>query len=257
MAEGGFRLISEMGDELVDRLALQAVKDKPDNLPSLLVRPTVEEQVTNTVADLVEQKKLRPRQARSTIKRMMAKAAPAIQKQESESFRQEAGQRVQAPATLGEATTAAGVMTAFPWLLSRGSWLYGKKPENPMTLGQSFKFNFIPSFLPFAAGFETLGHALAPLGDPLRQRGERGYFKSMGENFKGAREGLADQGAAARAHYGALGMPLQAFHGIMNPLASLAYLGQQVGGAFKTPDYKAWAQQAAEKRRKMQEQAQS
>jgi hypothetical protein len=47
-------------------------------------------------------------------------------------------------------------------------------------------------------------------------------------------------------------MPIQVYHGIMNPLSSLAYLGQQVGGAFKKPDYAEWARQAVEKRQALQ-----
>jgi len=241
MAEGGLRLMSEMGDEVVDRIALQAVKEKPDDLPAALIRPTVEAQITNTVADLVEQKQISPRQVKRTIKRMMEKASPAIQEQESKAYRQESGQRVQAPSTIGGAATAVAVGPGFPWLLTRGSHLWGQKPKKPMTLGESFKFNFIPSVLPFAAGFEGLTHALAPLSDPLRRRGERSYLASVGESFKGAREGLAESGADARARYGAFGIPIQMFHGIMNPVASLAYLGQQVGGAFKKPDYATWA----------------
>jgi hypothetical protein len=74
----------------------------------------------------------------------------------------------------------------------------------------------------------------------------------MGESFKGAREGLADRSAEARARFGAFGVPLQMFHGIMNPLASLSYLGKEVGGMFKKPDYEEWARQAVAKRQTLQ-----
>jgi hypothetical protein len=252
MAEGGIRLAAEGGEELLENAAMRLSKENPD-ISSMMIRPTVEAQVSDLVSNLVEQKKISPGQAKQTVKLLMARAKPGIQKQESEAYRREAGQRVMAPSTIGETATAATLMTALPWALSRGSYLWGQKPKDPMTLGQAFKFNFVPSFLPFAVGFEALGHALAPLSDPQRKNKERGYWRSVGESYEGARDYLAERGAEARARFGPFGIPLQMFHGIMNPIASLAYLGQQVGGAFKKPDYVAWARQAAEKRKALQE----
>jgi hypothetical protein len=253
LGEAGVRLASEAGEELLERGALQASQDRPADLPAMMIRPMVETHVSNLVSGLVEQGKIRPRQAKKTIEQLMAQAHPAIQEKEREAYRREAGQRTIAPGTLAGTAMAATTATSFPWLLSRGSWLWGKKPKHPMSLGESFKFNFAPAFVPMTAGFEALNHLLAPLSDPMRKRRERGYWKSVGESFKGGMEGLAEGGAEARARYGAFGIPLQMFHGIMNPLASLAYLGQQVGGAFKKPDYASWAHQAAEKRKAMQE----
>jgi hypothetical protein len=252
-AEAGIRLASDAVEELADRSVLvHLAREKFNDLPAMMIRPTVEAQVSNHVAQLVEQKKIPARSADKVIARVMAKASPLIRNKEREAYRFEQGVRVQAPTTIGETATAASIMTALPWAISRGSYLWGQKPKNPMTLGASLKFNFIPSVLPFSAGFEALGHTLAPLSDPLRQRGERSYLSSMGESLKGAREGLADRSAEARARFGAFGVPLQMFHGIMNPLASLSYLGKEVGGMFKKPDYEEWARQAVAKRQTLQ-----
>lgn len=247
------RMASEAGEALAERAAVQASEDQLNGLPAAMIRPTVEARITNTVAGLVEKKQLHPRQAKAVIQQVMDRATPAIQQKEREAFRQESGQRVTSPATVGGVAAGIATGTAFPWLLTRGSYLWGKKPKEPMSLGDAFKFNFIPhQVLPWTVGIEALNHLVAPFSDPLRKRKERGYWKSVGESVAGSREHLADSGASARAHYGLLGMPIQVYHGIMNPLSSLAYLGQQVGGAFKKPDYAEWARQAVEKRQALQ-----
>lgn len=200
---------------------------------------------------MVKNRQILPREAKKTSKAILEQLEPEIQKQEAVAFRAQAGESVQAPATMMGTAGALGIATAFPWLITRGSWLWGKKPENPYTLGQSFKFNFLPNVIPFAAGIEGVGHLLAPMSDPLRQQGRRGYWKSVRESFRGAQEGLAERGAEARERYGVAGIPLQMLHGVFNPLASLAYLGRQVGGVFQKPDIETWAQEAAARRRAM------
>ena len=253
LGELPLRLASEVGETLTERAAVQGTEGQLQDLPAMMIRPTVEAQVTNNVADLVEKKQLHPRQAKAVIQQVMDQADPAIQQKEREAFRRESGYRVTSPATVGGVAAGLGVMTAFPWLWTRKSYLLGRKPKEPMTLGQSFKFNFVPNVLPVTAGFEAANHLLAPFSDPLHKRKERGYWESVGESAAGAREHMADSGASARSHYGLLGMPVQMYHGITNPLASLAYLGQQVGGAFEKPDYAEWARQAVAKRKALQE----
>lgn len=221
-------------------------------LPAMMIRPTVADRVSQIVAEMVRRKQIPPRQAEEVTKALMEQAEPEIRKQEAQAFRGEAGAMAQAPATFGGAAAGAGMMTAFPWLLSRiprAGRAMGF--DKPMTLGQSFKYGFLPSFLPLSAGIEGISHLAAPFSDPQRVRGERGYWKSVGESFRGAQEGLAERGAEARARYGMLGIPLQMFHGVMNPLASLSYLGRSVGDTFKRPDIKQWAEEAVQKRREM------
>jgi len=236
---------------LVDEVKGRRTKAAQAAMPAMMIRPTVQDHIARVVEEMVRTKQIKPEQAEDLAKALLERADPEVKKHESEAFRRESGSMAEAPATLGSAARTAGFMTAFPWLISRGSYLWGKKPKDPMTLGQSFRFGFLPSFLPVSAALEGLNYALAPLSDPQRARGERSYLKSLGESFRGAQEGLAERGAEARARYGMLGIPLQMFHGVMNPLASLAYLGRSIGGAFSKPRVEEWAQEAARKRQAM------
>lgn len=53
-AEAGIRLASEAGEELAERSALaHAAKENFNDLPAMMIRPTVEAQVSNHVAQLV------------------------------------------------------------------------------------------------------------------------------------------------------------------------------------------------------------
>jgi hypothetical protein len=220
-------------------------------LPAMMIRPTVQDRVSQIVAEMVRRKQIPPRQAEEVTKALMEQAEPEIRKQEEAAYRAQSGEQAMAPATIMGAATTAASLAAFPWLISRAPYLIGRKPKKPMTLRESFKMSFMPAWLPVTAAFESGGHLLSPMSDPRYKAGERGYWKSVGESFRGAQEGLAERGAESRARYGMLGIPLQMFHGVMNPLASLSYLGRSVGDTFRRPDIKQWAQEAAQKRREM------
>lgn len=230
-------------------------KEAQQHLPAAMIRPTVRSNITNLVADLVEKKQIRPDQAEQMVDVMMQQAMPEIRKQEELAYRRESGEQALAPATMTGAAGTVATLSAFPWALSRASYLVGRKPKDPMSLRQAFKMNFMPAWLPITGAFEVGGHLLSPMSDPQYRAGERGYWKSVGQSMKGARRHMAESGAEARERYGLFGIPLQMFHGITNPITSLSYLGEQVGGLFSKPDVKGWAQEAAERRRLLQGQS--
>jgi hypothetical protein len=251
----GARTLAELGEEAAERAAIVYGGDRPARVPAMQIRQVAEARVSDLVADMVKRKRLPANQASALSKKLLADAEPAIRAQESAAYRTETGERAMAPSTLTGTAGAIGGMTGMQWLMDRGSHMLsspapGKLKAPAPTLGQAFKSVFLPSFLPVAAALEFgLGHALSPIGDPQYRGGQRGYWQSVGESYRGAKENLAEQGAQARARYGPFGIPLQMFHGMMNPLASLGYLGQQVGDMFKKPDIKRWAQEAAERRK--------
>jgi len=82
-------------------------------------------------------------------------------------------------------------------------------------------------FLPTAA-ISSVASALRPIGDPLYRAGKRSYFKSLHEGVMGEAQNLTRAGEEARKRYGLLGVPLQALHGVMNPIASIYSGGQAV-----------------------------
>jgi hypothetical protein len=134
-----------------------------------------------------------------------------------------------APVGLGETGLALGMGTALPWAISRAPKLWGGNISKAPSLGESFKISFGPTFLPATALMEGLaGYGLAPFSDPEYKRGERGYLGSVSKAYENAIESLRERGAEARKRYGILGVPSQAFHGILNPLASWGYLGKQL-----------------------------
>jgi len=254
IGELGMRTLGELGEEAAERASIIYGGERPTRVPAMQIRQVAEARISDLVADMVKRKRLPPGQATALSKKLLADAEPNIRAQESAAYRIETGERALAPSTLTGTAGALGGMTGIQWLMDRGGHALSSPPPGtlkgpPPTLGHAFKSVFLPSFLPIAGTFELGGHMLSPIGDPQYRGGQRGYWKSVGESYHGARENLAEQGAQARARYGPFGIPLQMFHGVMNPLASLGYLGQQVGDMFKKPDIKGWAQEAAERRK--------
>ena len=89
--------------------------------------------------------------------------------------------------------------------------------------------------------------ALQPLGDPLYRRGDRGYIKSIGESLKAESSELARKGQEVRRKYGLMGVPIQLFHGVTHPLASLLMGGQAVGNLLSTKQGEDMVLHASEK----------
>lgn len=198
-----------------------------EQLPAQLVKPELERRTDEAITGMLDAGTISSEQAEKLRAHTLAAMAPVQQSIESQAVRREAGERTLSPTTIGSTAAAVGIGTAFPIAFNRAHRLFNAKAER-MPWKDALKFQFLPSVIPWTAGFEGLSHALAPMSDPLYQRGERGYLKSMSESFGGAQEGLAERGAEARQRLGLLGVPVQAFHGVMNPLASTANLGRQV-----------------------------
>jgi hypothetical protein len=134
---------------------------------------------------------------------------------------------VGAPVSPFELGLTGGLGAALPYGFNRlGRALGGKTP--PVSLARSAVQSFGPTFLPITAAFEGIQLGLNPLSDPRYKRGDIGYVKSLGEGVKGSIDTLAERGRQARKKYGLLGVPVQALHGILNPITSTAYLARSL-----------------------------
>jgi len=137
---------------------------------------------------------------------------------------------VSAPVTPGDIGTNVAMIGGIPYLMGR----YGVFGAPAMTAGESLAFGLGPGVLPAVAAGNVASWALGPFQDPAYQRGDRGYLgsvlPSIGAQVKAMRR--ANQEATRR--YGVGAVPVQAFHGLLNPLTGAAYglssLGQTLLG---------------------------
>lgn len=103
----------------------------------------------------------------------------------------------------------------------------GRIPEiHSMNPGAILGRAFGPGSIIPTAAIETARIAMNPLSDPLYRKGDRTYMQSVGEGFKGQLDQMGERQAETRGKYGLKGIPIQAFHGILNPISSLAYAGR-------------------------------
>jgi hypothetical protein len=91
-------------------------------------------------------------------------------------------------------------------------------------LGGAVKATFGPLGLPMYGLSELVGLGAAPFSDPAYQVGRKGYFGALGEQLGRNVEAVGEAGRSAREKYGPLGLPVQALHGILNPVSSSLYL---------------------------------
>ena len=99
--------------------------------------------------------------------------------------------------------------------------------QKPMSFGQSVASAVGPKAVPYTALAELVSIlGINPMRDPLYRRGNRGYWKSVGEGLSGQAEDIGRKGEELRNRYGALGLPLQALHGVLNPISSAVYAGK-------------------------------
>ncbi len=94
------------------------------------------------------------------------------------------------------------------------------------TLKDSVKSFLTPSLSGVA--LSQLMTLARPFSDPKYKRGERGYASSWWEGQKGDAERLGQKAREATQRYGVSGIPLQALHGLLNPVSSLLYGGGAV-----------------------------
>ncbi len=128
------------------------------------------------------------------------------------------------PVSKSELAGAAALQVGAPYVASRLG-LFGK----PMTLGEAAVSGFGPHITPFAALFEAGGALLSPLSDPAYQSDRIGYLKSLGRGIQKNVRQVGEASQYARENYGALGVPIQVFHGILNPLHSTGYMAKEIG----------------------------
>lgn len=129
---------------------------------------------------------------------------------------------ISAPVTPGELGTAAVENVGIPWGISRVL-------SGPTSVAGVAKSMFGPAALPFNSAFDVIGAATGPLSDPMYQSGQRGYLASIGPSFNRKLDELGDAQRETEQKYGVLGTPIQALHGLMNPLTSASYLVRGVG----------------------------
>jgi hypothetical protein len=107
-------------------------------------------------------------------------------------------------------------------------WLFGKAMGSPVSLGRAATYGFGPVVLPLTAVGDVANMFLGPMADPRYQLGMRGYFESLGHGVKKNIEQVSEAAREARRRYGAMGIPVQMAHGIMNPVTSAMYLGRSL-----------------------------
>lgn len=152
------------------------------------------------------------------------------------------GRSVSAPVNPGEVALTAGTATGANYLMPRliekirpQRVQPGHAPEAMPSVGraawQVAGPDYVAPNILISTMIDTLG---APLKDQLYRQGKRGYLKSVGEGALGSAEAMRQRSHEARDKYGIGGVPLQMFHGVLNPVAGLTYAGQSLGRLLST-----------------------
>lgn len=134
------------------------------------------------------------------------------------------GELVQAPVDPGDLAITGANYVAAPYLMS-------KVMGPSLTLGQAAASGLGPAFLPASGIFNVLNLVSGPLRDPKYIRGQQGYLSSLPSAMESQVDAMREAGREAARKYGILGLPLQAFHGILNPVTSLGLGVSSVGRA--------------------------
>lgn len=155
--------------------------------------------------------------------------APFLQGQEKGEDTSSA-EMVVAPVTPGELGTNAAMIGGVPYLMGR----YGVLGTPAMTAGEALAFGLGPGALPAITAGNVASWALGPLQDPAYQSGERGYLGSILPSIGAQVGAMRKANYEASKRYGAGAIPVQALHGVLNPLTGVAYglssLGQTLLG---------------------------
>jgi hypothetical protein len=109
-----------------------------------------------------------------------------------------------------------------------GPWLFSKLMGNPISLGRAAALGFGPVALPFGVVGDITNTFLGPVADPHYQLGLRGYWDSLGRSVGKNIKQVGTAAQEARERYGALGIPVQMTHGLMNPITSAMYMGKNL-----------------------------
>ncbi len=102
---------------------------------------------------------------------------------------------------------------------------------NPAPTVAGMAKNFLTPSLPGVA-IGGLFSLTSPLNDPKYRSGDRSYLNSWWQGQKHQADQLGERGRQARENYGIAGVPVQALHGLLNPVSSLLYGGRAVRDYF-------------------------
>lgn len=191
----------------------------PENIPDVL-----EELASTATTSAVRRHLVHPQEAQKFNKHLHSYLKRYQTPLQEEAYRSSAS--VAAPVSPTDLGITTAMQIGLPMGMSRIPYLSGgHAPVGPkgaleMWMGPRF-------FLPTAA-ISSLGAVMRPIGDPLYRTGKRSYIKSVHEGVKGEAQNLLRAGGEARERYGAFGIPLQALHGVMNPIASLYAGGKSI-----------------------------
>ncbi len=167
------------------------------------------------------------------------KRLPRSQEDEALNQQYRKSRNVSAPVSPGElgVSTALNVGSnyAVPRVLNKIPLkaLHGELPHVGEAALQTYGPKYIPLTIATAMG---INHLMAPMSDPLYRQGRRGYLESVSEGIGGSADALAERGREARGRYGVGGIPVQMVHGILNPVASLAYGGRSLHNLMRSKE---------------------
>jgi hypothetical protein len=134
------------------------------------------------------------------------------------------------PTTPGELGTFAAMTGGAPYLMGR----YGILGTPAMTAGEALAFGLGPAAFPATVASNVASWALGPFQDPEYQKDRRGYFRSILPSIGAQVDAVRKANQESTRRYGVGAIPVQAFHGILNPLTSVTYglssLGQTLLG---------------------------
>jgi len=204
-------------------------------LPAARIGPMLDEYVAQQLLAEVKAGRIPRPEAMAHFNRIRANQKAHQDHLERQAFRQ--GAWVHAPETYPGAAASAALTTAPTKWLGR---LFG----SPMTWRHAANLGMGAASLPFSGVFEAGLTAIAPLSDPLYQRGERGYFGSLAEAAKGRTERFARAGEETMKHYGAAGIPVQALQHAFNPLTGTAFTAKELYKSMHGPSAEELSMQA-------------
>jgi hypothetical protein len=209
-------------------------------LPADRVGPMLDEYVSNQLLEEIKAGLLPRAYAVATFDRI--RKGQMAQQKELERAAYHKGSFVYAPESLlgaGAATAGAVVpQKILPHLP------LAKRLFNPTTWREAASSGLGAAALPFNALVEMGTLGAAPWGDPLYQRGERGYFGSLSEAAKSRMDQFEQAGKNTRERYGALGAPIQALQNTFNPLTGTAFTGRELYKALNGPTAEELAMEA-------------
>lgn len=99
---------------------------------------------------------------------------------------------------------------------------------SPLSWQQTVSGAFGPSTLPFSVLTDLGSTAVAPLMDPLYQRGERGYFSSLSDAAKARMDQFERAGTRVRENYDEAGVPIQVIQNMFSPFTGMTFAGKEL-----------------------------